>query len=145
MLSSARIFHENSLIVGCCTFGKLEIRILTPNRFKNQFSGTLKLLAHNFNHQQGLAKQKLSLSIIVVLNQNFLNTFIKIAILGKIYQCNSYSKFEQHWIKFQVSTVALLSTFLITKSQPSPFQWVFTLQYFRQVQNQYFNTKQIKK
>ena len=59
--------------------------------------------------------KKLLLSIILVLWHNFLNIFIKIAILGKIYQCNScYSKLEQHWTKFYVSTVALLSTFLIT-------------------------------
>ena len=34
---------------------------------------------------KGLLNKNL-LSIIVVLRQNFLNTFIKIAILGKIYQ-----------------------------------------------------------
>ena len=68
---------------------------------------------------KGLLNKKMSLSIIVVLRQNFLNTFIKIAILGKIYQCNScYSKLEQHWTKFYVSTVALLSTFLITEIGP---------------------------
>ena len=76
----------------------LEVR--TPNRFKNQSGGTLKILSHDCNHQQGLAKQKLSLSIIVVLRQSFLNTFIKIAILRKIYQCsNCYAKLEQHWIE----------------------------------------------
>ena len=42
----------------------------------------------------------MSLSIIVVLKQNFVNTFIKIAILRKIYLCsNCYAKLEQHWIE----------------------------------------------
>ena len=86
--------------MACCAFGNLEIRTITPNRFKNQSSGTLKLLGQNCNHQQGFIKKKLSLSIIVVLRQNFLNTFIKIPILGKLYQCSScYSQFEQHWIR----------------------------------------------
>ena len=40
------------------TFGKLEIRTLTPNRFKSQTNDTLKLLDPNCNHQQGLVKQK---------------------------------------------------------------------------------------
>ena len=62
--------------------------------------GTLKILAHNCNHQQGLVKQKMSLSIIVLLRLNFLNTFIKIAILGQIYQCiNCYAKLQQHSIE----------------------------------------------
>ena len=34
---------------------------------------------------KGLLNKKMSLSIIVVLRQNFLNIFIKIAILRKIY------------------------------------------------------------
>ena len=49
---------------------------------------------------KSLLKKKMSLSIIVVLRQNFLNTFIKIAILRKIYQCsNCYAKLKQHWIE----------------------------------------------
>ena len=84
--------------MACCTFNVLEVR--TPNRFKNQSGGTLKTLAHDSNHQQGLFKQKMSLSIIVLLRQNFLNTFTEIAILRKIYQCsNCYAKLEQHWIE----------------------------------------------
>ena len=35
---------------GCCTFGMLEIRTLTPNRFKNQSSDTLNILDRNCNH-----------------------------------------------------------------------------------------------
>ena len=50
-LSYAGAFHKNSLIVTCCTFGRSEIRTLTPNRFKNQTNDTLKLLGHNYNHQ----------------------------------------------------------------------------------------------
>ena len=52
-------FHKNSLIVTCCTFGRFEIRTLTPNRFKNQTNDTLTLLDHNYNHQQGFLKQKI--------------------------------------------------------------------------------------
>ena len=37
----------------CCAFGNLEIRTVKPDRFKNQFSDTLKLLGQNRNHQQG--------------------------------------------------------------------------------------------
>ena len=49
MLSSARVFQENSLIVACCSFGKLEIKTLAPNRLKNQTNDTLRLLDHNSN------------------------------------------------------------------------------------------------
>ena len=39
-------------------------------------------------------------SIIVVLSKNFLNTFMKITILGRLYQYSScYAKLEQHWMK----------------------------------------------
>ena len=49
---------------------------------------------------KGLLNEKMSLSIIVVLRQNFLNPFIKIAILRKIYQCsNCYAKLKQHWVE----------------------------------------------
>ena len=41
-LSSAEIFHKNFLIVASCTFSKFKIRILTPNKFKNQNSSTQK-------------------------------------------------------------------------------------------------------
>ena len=58
MFSPARVFHKNSLIVACCTFGKLEIRTLTPNRSKNQTNDTLKLLDCHCNNKQGLVKQK---------------------------------------------------------------------------------------
>ena len=89
VLSSARAFHENSLIVACYTLCMLEVRISTPNRFKNQTNHTLILLDRNDNHWQGFVKQKTFLSIIAVLSQNFQNTFVKIAILDKLYQCNS--------------------------------------------------------
>ena len=49
---------------------------------------------------KGLLNKKISLSIIEVLRQNFLNTFIKIAILCKIYQySNCYAKLKQHWVE----------------------------------------------
>ena len=57
-LSISARFYKNSLIVTCCTFGRFEIRTLTPNRFKNQTNETLKLLGHNYDHQQGFLKQK---------------------------------------------------------------------------------------
>ena len=44
LLSSASVFHKNSLILACCSLGKLEIKTLTPNRLKNQTNDTLKLL-----------------------------------------------------------------------------------------------------
>ena len=62
-LSSARVFHKMSLIVACCMFGMLEIRTLTPNRFKSQTNDILKLLDHNSDHQQGFFKKILLLSI----------------------------------------------------------------------------------
>ena len=37
--------------MACCAFGNLEIRTVKPNRFKNQFSNTWKLLGQNWNHQ----------------------------------------------------------------------------------------------
>ena len=50
--------------------------------------------------KKGLLNKKMSLSIILVLRQNFVNPFIKIAILSKICQCsNCYAKLEQHWIE----------------------------------------------
>ena len=36
VLSNTGAFHKNSLIVACCTFGVLEIRLSTPNRFQIQ-------------------------------------------------------------------------------------------------------------
>ena len=64
VLSSARVFHKNFLIVACCIFGKLEISTLTPHRFKNETNDTLKLLYLNYNHQQRFLKQKMLLSIM---------------------------------------------------------------------------------
>ena len=49
-LSNAGPFHKNSQSVACCTFGMLEIRTLTQNRFKNQSSDTVNMLDHNCNH-----------------------------------------------------------------------------------------------
>ena len=63
VVSVTRVFHKNVLIVACCIFGKLQIRTLTPNRFKNHTNEKLKLLDHNCNHQQGFVKQKMLLSI----------------------------------------------------------------------------------
>ena len=49
---------------------------------------------------KGLLNKKISLSIIEVLRQNFLNAFIKIGILCKIYQySNGYGKLKQHWVE----------------------------------------------
>ena len=57
-LSIAVAFHNNSLIEACYIFGKLDIRNLTPNIFKNQAKYILKLLGHNCNYQQGFVKNK---------------------------------------------------------------------------------------
>ena len=54
----AGAFHKNPLSMACGTFNVLEVRTITPSRFKNQSGGTLEILAHNCNHQQGLVKQK---------------------------------------------------------------------------------------
>ena len=96
--SSTGIFCKNSLIVGCCSFGRFKIR--TPNRFKTQTNDASELLACNSNSLQEFVKQKKLLSIIVVLSKNFLNTSVKITILGKLYQYSScYAKLEEHWTK----------------------------------------------
>ena len=54
--------------MACGIFGKLEIRTLKPNRFKNQSSDTLKLHGRDCNHQQGFSEQEMSFSIIVILS-----------------------------------------------------------------------------
>ena len=58
-VSISEHFHQNILIVACCTFGIFEIQTLTPNRLKNQTNDTLALLRHNDDHQLGLLKQKI--------------------------------------------------------------------------------------
>ena len=79
----------------CCSFGSFEIQM--PNRFNTQTKDTLKLIANNFNYLQEFVKQKKLLSIIVVFSKNFLNTFIKVTIFGKLYQySSSYTKLEQN-------------------------------------------------
>ena len=50
-------FSQISLIVTCYIFRKLKIRTLTPKNFQNQTNGSLKLLAHNGNHQKGVGTQ----------------------------------------------------------------------------------------
>ena len=96
--SFAGIFPENSLIVACYSFGRFEIQ--TPSRFKTQTNNTSKLLACKSNSLQEFFKQKKLLSVIVVLSKNFLNTFVKITILCKLYQYSScYAKLEEHWTK----------------------------------------------
>ena len=67
-LSSKEGFHKNTLTVTCCTFSKLEIRTLTPNRLKNQASNILKLLDHDFSYQQVFFFKKMMPSIVAVLS-----------------------------------------------------------------------------
>ena len=152
-LSYAGAFHKNSLCMACCTFNVLEVRTITPNRFKNQSCGTLKILAHIPTINKGLLNEKMLFSIIVVLRQNFLNTFIKIAILCKIYQCsNCYAKLKQHWVEcicVHNSPISYLfehkkarALHLSAFSQKCPNS---DLLHFRQIQNPNFNTKQIQK
>ena len=58
---------------------------------------------------KGLLNRNMSLSIIVVLRQNFLNTFIKISVKFVTQNWNNIGS------NVYVSTAALLPTFLITK------------------------------
>ena len=88
-LSISARFLKNYLIVICCTFGRLEIQTLRPNGFKNQANDTLKLLGHNYSHLQELFKQENVALHHCGFKLNFLNTFMKIAVLGKLYQCSS--------------------------------------------------------
>ena len=67
-LSSKEVFHKKPLTVTCCTFGKLEIRTLTPTRLKNQAINILKLLVHDFSYQQVFFLKKLMPSIAAVLS-----------------------------------------------------------------------------
>ena len=59
VLFSTGVFQESFVIVACCTFRKLKIRTLTPNRFQNQTSDLFKLISHKCNHHQGFFKQKI--------------------------------------------------------------------------------------
>ena len=52
-------FHKNCLIVACCTFGRLEIRTLTLNRFKSQTNDTFELLGYNYNDKQQFVMLKI--------------------------------------------------------------------------------------
>ena len=62
-------YSKNYIIAACCTFCKLEIRTVTPSRFKNQTNDVFKLLGHNYSNQQGFVRQKkLLLSIVEVLS-----------------------------------------------------------------------------
>ena len=112
VLSSGGVFHENSLIVACCIFGRFEVRTLTPDRSKDQTKDTLKLLGHNFNHLQGFDKQKkchslslwfyVKISSLLLLRSLFWVNFVKAAVV------------IQNWINIgsnvYVSAVALLSS-----------------------------------
>ena len=117
MLSYVGDFHKNFLSVACCTFNVLEVRTITPNRFKNQSGGTSKILAHYCNHQQGLAKQK---NVALhhcgfkaefpkhLLKSLFWIKFINVAIVTQ--------NWNNIWSNVNVSTAALLPTFLTTKN-----------------------------
>ena len=103
--------------MACCTFHVLEVRSITANRFKNQSGGTLKILVHDCNHQQGLVKQE----NVAVYHCGF-----------KVEFPNFYWDRYLFWVKFidvaivtqnwnnigsnaYVSTAALLPNTLITK------------------------------
>ena len=65
---------------------------------------------------KGLLNKKLSFSIIVLLRQNFLKTFTKIAILVKFINVEVVTQnWSNNGSNVHVSTAALLSIFLITK------------------------------
>ena len=80
-------------------------------RFRNKSSYTLKLLDQNCNRQQGFIKQKMLLSIIVVLSQNSLNTVIVITIIDEIVFTGDQNNIESD---DYISTVALLYRFYFT-------------------------------
>ena len=69
--------------MACRTFGKLETRSLKPNRFKNQSSDTLKLVAHNCNHHQVFIKQKKCCSLLLWFQ---VKVPLNIVIAGKHYR-----------------------------------------------------------
>ena len=90
----------------------------------------------------------MSLSIIFILRQNFVNTFFKVAILGKLYQYrNCYTKLEQHWIEcICVHSSPITHLFDRKKVRTlhlSAFSQKFPncdLLHFRQIRNPNFNT-----
>ena len=61
-----KFFHENSLIVACCTFGRLEIRTLTLNGFKSQTMTLSNYLATITAINNGLLHWKLSVVIVLL-------------------------------------------------------------------------------
>ena len=79
MLSYAGAFQQISLSVTCCTFGVLVVGTITPNRFKNQSIGTLKILVYKCKilcvHSSPiiyiLDVKKLALSIAVGFHKSF--------------------------------------------------------------------------
>ena len=58
----------------------VEIRTLTPNRFKNQSGDTMNILGQNCNHQQGFAKQR-TVALHSGFKLKFLNAFNKSLLL----------------------------------------------------------------
>ena len=116
MLSYVGDFHKNSLSVACCTLNVLEVRTITPNRFKNQSGGTLKILAHYCNHQQGLAKQKNVALHHCGFKAEFPKHLLKSLFCIKFINVTIVT---QNWNNIgsnvNVSTAALLPTFSATK------------------------------
>ena len=133
-------------IYQCNTFGRLKMSTLIPSRFKNETNDALKLFGCNDNHQQVFFKQKMFLSMTAVLN-----IFIKIAILDKLYQCNScYLNFEQHLIKYlcvdsstimQLFSCKKLALTIVVLFHKIPLLWLGILF----VARKNFNMKQIYK
>ena len=105
-----RSSEENSWSVACCTFSMLEVRTLTPNRFKNQSSDTLNILGHNCNHQQEFVKQRtvaLHHFGFKLLRSLFWANFINLTVITRYWDSNGWNVY--------VSTVVVLSTFLTAK------------------------------
>ena len=89
--------------MACYTFGKLEIKTLTSNGFKNQTNDIFKLLGHNCSYQQGLVQQKIVSLHCCGFNLKFTNVTVFTENWGNIKSC------------VYVSTVALLPSFSIKK------------------------------
>ena len=115
-LSNAEAFDENSQSVACCTFGMLETRTLTPNRFKNLSSENLNILTTVATIYKSLLKKnccslslwfRVKISEIPLLRLLFWVNFINITVIT-LNQDNTR-------LNVSVSTVVLLSTFFTTK------------------------------
>ena len=107
LLWSTGVFHKNPVIGTCYTFNKVEIRTLTPKRFKNQTNDIFKLLGHNCNNLQVFAKQKT----------------VPLQCYGIKLSC--YWKLEQYWIKHLCVHSSPITQFFCYKKLELSFAVIF--------------------